>query len=142
MAPDFGSSPRHIGRRISGYVPVNVTPVTGQKTSKMGNYFLPRPSVSVPALAMTNLAGWALALPTRQRWGIKKYRVRGASEAQVRSDYKCEKMKGVVCFGSITQISNRGEYVSQLLLTAGCELYICHKQFHGQCFRNGEIQNP
>jgi hypothetical protein len=46
MAPDFGSSPRHIRRRISGYVPVNVTPVTGQKTSKMCNYFLPRPLTS------------------------------------------------------------------------------------------------
>jgi hypothetical protein len=30
-------------RCISGYVPADVTPVTGQKTNKMWHYFLPRP---------------------------------------------------------------------------------------------------
>ena len=34
MAPGFGSSPRHIRRRISGYVAADVTPVMGQQTSK------------------------------------------------------------------------------------------------------------
>jgi hypothetical protein len=43
MATDFGSSPRRIRRRISRYLPADVTPVMGQKTSKMCNYFLPRP---------------------------------------------------------------------------------------------------
>jgi hypothetical protein len=39
MAPDLGSSARHIQRRISRYVSVDVTQQTGQKTSKMWNYF-------------------------------------------------------------------------------------------------------
>ena len=43
MAPDVGSTPRHIRRRISGYVAADVTPVAGQQTSKMWNYFFPRP---------------------------------------------------------------------------------------------------
>jgi hypothetical protein len=43
MAPDVGSAPRHMRRRISGYVAADVTPVTGQQTTKMWNYFFPRP---------------------------------------------------------------------------------------------------
>jgi hypothetical protein len=39
MAPDFGSSTRHIRRRISRYGAVDVTPVTGKRASKMWDGF-------------------------------------------------------------------------------------------------------
>jgi hypothetical protein len=54
MAKDFGSSSRHIRRRISRYVPADVTPRTGQKTSKMWNYFFAGaliPTVTVEPVA-------------------------------------------------------------------------------------------
>jgi hypothetical protein len=43
MAPNVGSSPRRIHRRISGYVPVDGTQVTEPQASKMWNYFFPGP---------------------------------------------------------------------------------------------------
>ncbi|MGD8677121.1 MAG: hypothetical protein PVG81_15065, partial [Desulfobacterales bacterium] len=42
-APNVGSSPRRIHRRISGYVPVDGTQVTEPQASKMWNYFFPGP---------------------------------------------------------------------------------------------------
>ena len=45
MAPNVGSSPRRIHRRISGYVPADGTQVTEPQASKMWNYFLPGPLV-------------------------------------------------------------------------------------------------
>jgi hypothetical protein len=44
MAPDFGSPPRRIRQRISGYGSAEVTPVAGKKkTNKMWNYFFRGP---------------------------------------------------------------------------------------------------
>jgi hypothetical protein len=43
MAPNVGSSPRRIHRRISGYVPADGTQVTEPQASKMWNYFFPGP---------------------------------------------------------------------------------------------------
>jgi hypothetical protein len=43
MAPNVGSSPRRIHRRISGYVPADGTQVTEPQASMMWNYFFPGP---------------------------------------------------------------------------------------------------
>ena len=43
MAPDVGSSLRRIRRRIPRSVSIDAAPLTGKKTSKMWNYFLPEP---------------------------------------------------------------------------------------------------
>jgi hypothetical protein len=43
MAPNVGSSPRRIRRRISGYVPADGTQVTEPQASKMWNYFFQGP---------------------------------------------------------------------------------------------------
>ena len=55
MAPNVGSSPRRIHRRISGYVPVDGTQVTEPQASKMWNYFFPGPLDRSRCVYFTNI---------------------------------------------------------------------------------------
>ena len=62
MAPNVGSSPRRIHRRISGYVPVDGTQVTEPQASKMWNYFFPAPlsnAFESPPLKKGDLGGFS-----------------------------------------------------------------------------------
>jgi hypothetical protein len=53
MAPNVGSSPRRIHRRISGYGPADGTQVTEPQASKMWNYFFPGPLLFKSRFAAT-----------------------------------------------------------------------------------------